>query len=323
MEGKVMHARIEGPTTELFTLGETLAVFLPEDDASLATARHYRRTIAGSEANVAIALARLGRRARLLTVVGEDGLGDAIESDLDRLGVDAVIGRSPLSTGVLVRELADGERPHQAINLRAASAATALSRDHVDRAWVTDPAAVFVTGITAVRSHTAREAVELTVQRAHESGALVVVDPNFRPRLAGRDAFASALAPLRGRIDVAIGDVDELALLSGSDPASAVDALLHEGCRWVIVKRGADGAAAYDGSAEVIAPSRATVVRDTVGAGDAFAAGVIAGLVDGHTMPECLERAAAVAARVVAAPGDIEGLPTGDELDEEEEGRHE
>lgn len=316
---------VEGARTgpALFTLGEALAVFISDDTPSLQTARRYQRTVAGSEANVAVAVARLGLWARLLTVVGSDGLGDAVDSDLQRWGVDAVVGRSQRSTGVLVREPAGGTTPARAVHLRQSSAATELSPEWVDTAWQSDPQTVFVTGITAVRSDSARAAVNRAVERGREAGALIVVDPNYRPALAPSDAFTAALSGLRGRIDVAIGDLDELALLTGRDASVAVRVLLDEGCRWVIVKRGAEGAAGYDGKTEIVVPSRASSVLDTVGAGDAMAAGVVAGLAKGDTLSESLERGAALAARVVATVGDVEGLPTSEDLATDAPVRHE
>lgn len=297
----------------LFTIGETLAVFIPSDGASLATATSYWRTVAGSEANVAAAVTRLGLPARLVTVVGRDGLGDAVEHALTAWGVDARVGRSALPTGTLVRELASGG-PSSAVHLRTDSAATALAPDQVDAAWSPEVAAVFVTGITAVRSASALAAVQRTVDLARDAGALVVCDPNLRPRVAGPDAFARALATIRGAVDVAIGDAAELAVLSGAAPADAASALLDQGCRLVISKLGPGGATARDASGEYSVASRATRVVDTVGAGDAFAGGVIAGLIEGASVTELLDLGSAVAAHVVGTAGDIEGLPFRSEL---------
>lgn len=296
-----------------FTLGEALAVFIPNDGASLATATAYRRTVAGSELNVAAAVLRLGHPARFVTVVGRDGLGDAVDQALTGWGIDARVGRSDRPTGTLVRELATGG-PTAAVHLRTDSAATELGPDQVDAAWSPDVAAVFVTGITAVRSPSASAAVRRTVELARAAGAVVVCDPNLRPRIAGPDAFARALSTIRGLVDVAVGDPAELALLSGTSPADAPAALLEQGCRLVITKFGAGGARAVDAAGTYSAPSQATGVVDTVGAGDAFAGGVIAGLLEGATVAEMLDLGSAVAARVVATAGDIEGLPFRDEM---------
>lgn len=297
----------------LFTLGEALAVFIPTDAPVLGSARSYRRTVAGSESNVAVGVSRLGLPARFITVVGEDGLGDAVEETLIEWGLDAQVGRSRRPTGVLVRELGTGA-PMGAVHLRTDSAATELSPDLVDQAWSDDAAAAFVTGITAVRSPSALEAVKRTVELARDSGALVVVDPNFRPRLANGEAFEAALSTLRGHVDVAIGDAGELALLSGTSPTDAVSTLLASGCRLVITKLGAFGAVATDGVSNFAVASGATSVIDTVGAGDAFAAGIIVGLIEGADVPTTLNLATAVAARVVSTIGDVEGLPLRREL---------
>lgn len=307
------HSRAARPGG-LFTLGETLAVFIPQDGTALAAARAYRRTVAGSEANVAAAVTRLGLAARLVTVVGHDGLGDAVERELVEWGIDARVGRSDLPTGTLVRELATGGAS-QAVHLRAGSAATEMGPKQVEAGWSPDFDAVFVTGITAVRSPATLAAVHRTVELARQAGSLVVCDPNFRPRLAGPEVFRDALSTIRGRVDVAIGDADELGLLSGTTPDEAADALLDQGCRLVITKLGAGGAKARDKSAEYHVPAHATRVVDTVGAGDAFAGGVVVGLIEGATVAELLELGSKVAARVVATMGDIEGLPYRDELD--------
>ncbi|MCY7411679.1 MAG: sugar kinase [Salinibacterium sp.] len=292
----------------LFTLGEALAVFLPCDDAPLESSSIYRRTVAGSETNVAAAVTRLGLPACLVTIVGKDALGDAVKQTLTMWGIDARVNRSDRTTGVLIRDLF-AHSSGRSVNLRKASAATDLSPAHVDQVWSGEADAVFVTGITAVRSPSALAAVQHTVKLARSTGAFVVVDPNFRPSLGGVDQFSSALASIRGQVDVAIGDEGELALLSGTSPRDAVSALLDQGCTWVVTKLGAAGAIATNEAVQHRVESRATTVIDTVGAGDAFAAGVIVGLIEGKPMTDALELASAVAACVVGTAGDIEGLP--------------
>lgn len=290
----------------LFTLGEVLAVFLAED-ATLAEATRFRRTVAGSEANLAAGVVRLGVPARLVTTVGRDALGDAIARTLDNWGIDAHVSRSDLPTGTLVRDLA-GTSPANAVHLRTGSAATEIGASQVNAAWGPGIDAVFVTGITAVRSESARAAVERTVRLARDGGALVVVDPNLRLRLGGHEQFREALSGLAGLIDIAIGDPAELALLTdANDPVSA---LLDSGCRLVVTKRGADGAVATDGRSEFRVATRATSVVDTVGAGDSFAAGFLAATLQGGSVTDALELGSVVAARVVATAGDTEGLPT-------------
>ncbi|WP_164479068.1 sugar kinase [Nakamurella antarctica] len=305
----VTGSSVTGSSPLLFTVGEVLAVFLPTDSRTIDSASAYRRTVAGSESNVAAATARLGNRARFVTAVGSDALGDAVENTLRECGIDVRAHRVPQPTGVIVRDLARGG-PCQSVHLRSGSAATSIGPEMIDEAWTSDVAAVFVTGITAVRSASARLAVERTVQLARSNGALVIVDPNLRLTLGTAADFTRALDCVRGNADIAIGDLAELALMAGSTEDAAVAALVNQGCRIVVTKLGAAGAVATDGALTHHTPSRAISVVDTVGAGDAFAAGFIAATLDGAGIRAALEWASAVAAPVVGASGDIEGLPT-------------
>lgn len=287
----------------LFTLGEVLAVFLAVDTPTPATAAEYRRIVAGSESNVAATCARQGVEVTLVTRLGEDALGDSVAHQLHEWGIGEYVVRDERPTGVLIR----GANGAGAVHLRHGSAATALSVEDVDAAWRSGIGAVFVTGITAVRSETARLAVERVVELAEVNGALVVVDPNYRPALGAPDEFAAALSGIRGHIDIAIGDAFELALLAGTTEAHAVSRLLADGCRVVVVKSGADGVVVHSGARSFHQSTAAVHVRDTVGAGDAFAAGFIAGLLDGASLEECAARGTVVAARVVETLGDIDG----------------
>lgn len=295
----------------LFTIGEVLAVFLAVDTPTPATASDYRRIVAGSESNVAATCARLGVEVSLVARLGQDALGDSVAHQLDEWGIGAHVVRDERPTGVLIR----GANGAGAVHLRRGSAATALSAHDVDAAWHSGIGAVLVTGITAVRSETTRQAVERVVELAKRNGAAVVVDPNYRAALGTPDDFATALSGVRGHVDIAIGDAFELALLAGTTEALAVPQLLVDGCRVVVVKSGADGVVVHSGDSSFHLPSVAVRVRDTVGAGDAFAAGFIAGILDGASLEECAARGTVVAAGVVDTLGDIDGALGEDEFE--------
>lgn len=298
-------------TRQLFTLGEVLAVFLA-DTIPLAGATRFERIVSGAEVNVAVGFVRAGHRARLLTRVGEDALGHAVTRQLAAWRVETRATYDPhRPTGVLVRTTGAVSRG-EAVNLRRGAAVEALKPADVDAAWSEDVDAVFVSGVTAVRSASAAAAVRRTVQLARDVGALVVVDPNLRPALAPPEAFARELAPLRGQIDIAIGDAAELAVLAGTSEGDAVAALLHQGAQLVVEKRGADGATGYDGMRRLSEPAHQAEsdVIDTVGAGDAFAGALIAAVLEEAPLHRALNRAAAAAASVVTVRGDIPTEPS-------------
>ena len=127
------------------------------------------------------------------------------------------------------------------------------------------------------------------------------------------------LLELAKRADVVLATLDEVALLTGEpagDPLTAARAMAALGPRTVVVKLGAEGAVAWDDGTAHRVPPVPTQVVDPVGAGDAFAAGLLADLARGRPMVEALATAAAVAAVDVSCPGDWEGLPTRAELDQ-------
>ena len=95
-----------------------------------------------------------------------------------------------------------------------------------------------------------------------------------------------------------------------TDPAEAASALAALGPRIVVVKRGADGAVAWEDGVVHESPAVAATLIDPVGAGDSFAAGLLAELARGAALEQALRTAAAVAAIDVSCPGDWEGLPT-------------
>lgn len=293
----------------LLTVGEALAVLHVEDGLPLAEATRFRRTVAGAELNVAHGFVRLGHRAGLVTAVGRDALGDAVLDRLRSSEIASEVQRIEAPTGVLIRELGTAG-PIGTVHLRAGSAGSQVSADMVAAAWDPSVNVVYVTGITMVLSKSARGAVTTLVSLAREHGATVVLDPNLRERVAPASRFAEVLAGLHGQVDVVVGDLPELALFAGTTPQDAVASCLDLGCRVVVTKRGADGAEATDGHTTV---SRSAIpiplVVDTIGAGDAFTAGFLAGHLESGDLARGLDLGVRVAAKVVATAGDLEGFP--------------
>lgn len=300
-----------GADLDVVTFGEVMAVLLADDGLPLGAATRFRRTMAGAEANVAIGLTRLGHRVGFATRLGDDPLGRSLAATLrgEGISVSAVIDPAR-GTGILVRDV-DGGRGRTDVGYgRAGSAASVLAATDIPfRSW-TSAAVLHLTGITAVLSEEGGTAVARAAQTFREQGTTICVDPNLRRRLGPPELFAERLAPLRGGVDIAVGDARELCLLAGADRlADAEDRLLHDGARLVVIKKGADGAEATDGSSRWEQPSFARSVVDPVGAGDAFVTGLLSGLLDGDDVPASLARAAGVAASCIAVAGDIEGLP--------------
>ncbi|WP_345537777.1 sugar kinase [Phytohabitans rumicis] len=296
---------------DVITLGETMAAL--RAGGPLRLGGTLALSVAGAEANVAIGLSRLGHAVRWVGVTGADELGELVLRTLRAEGVDvsacAVDPHAP--TGLIIFEprVAGVTRVSY---YRTGSAGSRLSEAEVDVAFAAGPPRVLhVTGITPALGPGPAAAVARAVERARAAGATVCLDVNHRARLWTVADAAAALRPLLSSVDLVVASDDELPVLAGTDPVAA---LFAAGVREVVVKRGAAGASAYTVTEAVERPARSVPVVDTVGAGDAFVAGYLSGLLDGVDLAARLDRAVTTGAFAVAARGDWEGLPTRTEL---------
>ncbi|MEV4117946.1 sugar kinase [Micromonospora sp. NPDC049645] len=300
--------------TDLLTLGETMAAFRTTGPLRLGGTAGI--SVAGSESNVAIGLARLGHRASWVGVTGADEPGELVRRTLRAEGVDLTWSRvdATAPTGLILFEnrVADINR---VTYHRAGSAGSRLRPADVTRAFDAPgppPRLLHVTGITCALGADPYQAVVEAVRRARAAGSTVCLDVNHRNRLWSVAEAAAALRPLLPSIDLVVASDDELAVLTdATDPATA---LLSAGVTEVVVKHGGDGATSHSTTGTIHRPARRVPVVDTVGAGDAFVAGLLSGWLDGADAAGRLDRAVTTGAFAVATRGDWEGLPDRAEL---------
>ncbi len=303
-----------GPS--VVTLGETMALVRSDDIGSLRHAGALTLGIGGAESNVAIGLARLGVAVSWLGRVGDDSLGERVVREIRGDGVDVrAVVDSDAPTGLMVKE-----RPSVASSAvhyyRAGSAGSRLRPDDLPDGWVEHAALLHVTGITPLLSDTARATVHAAVDRARASGAGVSVDINYRSALDPRSDAGPILRDIAERADIVFGGEEEFAVLyPGSTPAEAAHRLREAGCATTVVKRGADGATVITEESVVDSGGFPISPVDTVGAGDAFVAGFLSGLLEGLDTEEVLRRGNACGAMACLVPGDWEAAPTRRELE--------
>ncbi|TMR34909.1 sugar kinase [Nonomuraea zeae] len=198
-------------------------------------------------------------------------------------------------TGLLLRD----SHPSRAIDVqyyRAGSAASRLSPGELTAEIVRGARIVHITGITPMLSGSAHQATLRLLELASEAGALVSFDPNIRLKLGTPGEWRERVAPLLARADVVLAGADELGLLQ-VDPSGLAGL--------VVIKHGDKSATCGELRQEAFR----VPVTDPVGAGDAFAAGFLSGLLRGLPYEVCLREAAAVAALVVQCATDTDGLP--------------
>ncbi|MEO8528546.1 MAG: sugar kinase [Pseudolysinimonas sp.] len=290
------------------TIGETMGLFGAVDIGPRPD--RYRLGIGGAESNVAIGLARLGTRATWIGRVGTDSAGDLVRRELRAEGVEAVAIVDPEApTGLMVKH-----RPHGSATRveyhRRGSAGSRLRPEDLDPDLIRDADLLHVTGITPALSPTAAAAIDHAIDLAVAAGIPVSFDINHRASLwTGRSPVETYLSIAR-RANILFAGEDEAALIvEGSSATDLARALTALGPSQVLVKLGAEGCVAIIDGDLITAPAIPIVPIDTVGAGDAFAAGYLAELLAGSTPTERLAIAVRAGAFACLGPGDWESLP--------------
>jgi 2-dehydro-3-deoxygluconokinase len=304
-------------TLDVVTLGETMVLLLAEQSGPLREATTFRRHIAGAESNVAIGLSRLGHSAGWMSRVGDDEFGRAVVFRVRGEGVDTshVVRDPHTPTGLVVRERREAG-PIDQVYYRRGSAASRMSASDLDSAYLADARFLHLTGITPALSASCRETVFAAADMAHAAGVRVVLDPNYRSKLWDPIEARSVMRDLAARCDLLLPGMDEAELLTGeSDPETAARELTRLGPSMVVVKLGAEGALALADGQLIRRPGTPLErVVDPVGAGDAFAAGLLTGLLRGFAIDAALSLANRCGAVAMTSPGDMESLPRWEEV---------
>lgn len=294
---------------EVACLGETMVVLAPAAGTPLEHADRLAVGVGGAESNVAMGLARLGHRAAWVSRVGDDPFGRRVLREIGAAGVDvSLVTVDPTApTGVYLKDPGPtGTRVHY---YRAGSAAARLTVGDLADPRLAGVRLLHLSGITAALSDTCRDLVQRALAARPVPGARISFDVNHRPALWPADRAAPVLRDLADRADVVLVGLDEARTLWGSADPAAVRELLP-GPDLVVVKDGAVGATALPRTGPVVfVPALAVAVLEPVGAGDAFAAGFLSGLLRGLDLPSCLRLGHLTAAPALAAPGDTAPPP--------------
>lgn len=307
---------------DVISIGEVMVQMNPVSGGPLRHARLYERHVAGSEANTLAGLQRLGVSTGFISRVGKDELGLAVLAELRAEGIDvsrvSVDPEAP--TGVyFVQRGYPVQGKTLVFYYRANSAASRTGPEDVPEEALDGARMVHLSGITPVLSESCRQACLRLVELARKRNVPVVFDTNIRVTLWRERARAlEGLKPFLAEASyVFTGDGDLSFLFDGDSLESRVAQLraLAPAAQMVIVKRGAEGATVFmpDGSTVEHGGFRVKVV-DELGAGDAFDAAFLASLLQGRPVHEALRLANAAGALTVTALGDLEPLPTWDDL---------
>jgi 5-dehydro-2-deoxygluconokinase len=328
---------------DLLSIGRAcLDLYADEIGAPFPEIEHFSAYVGGCPANIAVSACRLGLDVAMLSVVGEDLVGDFVLRFLATEGIEtAYIGRKAnCRTGAAALSIEPPDR-FPLVYYRENAADMRLSIDDVLAAPIARSRVLLISG-TGLSGEPSRTATMLALELARAAGVETLIDLDLRadqwpdPRTYG--VVVRAVLPL---LDVVIGTEDEVravvlersaqmtvshgqvssAAVAG-DLDQAVERILAAGPQVLIIKRGPEGAAVYErGRPPVQVDGFPVEIYNTLGAGDAFAGGLIYGHLQGWEWDRAATFGNATGAIVVTRHACANDMPTLQEVHAFMEGR--
>ncbi|HEV8024173.1 MAG TPA: PfkB family carbohydrate kinase [Candidatus Nanopelagicales bacterium] len=304
-------------TPEVITVGRvSVDLYAQEVDAAFTDSQTFRKSVGGSPTNVAVAVARYGHHAAVVTKVGTDALGDYVISRLASWGVDTrYIGRDDSAlTPVVLAALAPPEDPQIIFYRGEAAPDTTVIAADVPDADIRGCTVLWMSVGALAQGSTAQASFEWLATRGRTDGNETVLDLDYRPSMwpdleTARDAAQRAIE----HSSVVVGNRTECHMALGIDePDHIVDQLLERGVRIAIVKLGGGGVLLADASERVRIDPLDIDVLCGLGAGDAFGGALVHGLLSGWNITEIGRFANGAGAYVATQLTCADAMPTSD-----------
>ena len=269
---------------ELLTVGRiSIDLYCGQLGAGWHEAQTFAKAVGGSPTNVAIAAARLGRRAALYTKVGPDPFGDVAVQELRDFGVDTTfVGIEPEGVTPLAFAVLDPpEDPQLHFRRQAPVPDFQLRAGEVPASVAAKVGVLWISGGALAQQPSRSTVQEMLAARGRARHT--VLDLDYRPSFwRDRDEAAEVIGAAVHHATIAVGNREECAVAVGSeDPRQAAARLLERGVELAIVKLGGDGVLLADRHGErTVAPAPIEVLCG-LGAGDAFGGALCHGLLSG------------------------------------------
>lgn len=297
---------------DLVTIGETMVSFVPKDGESIRYSTTFGRKVAGAESNVAIGIAKLGKKSGWISKLGNDEFAEIILRELKAEGVDVSrVKKSDKPTGLMFKQFNCGLNNETSVTYyRDNSAARTLGPLDIPEDYVKNSRLIHLTGITTVLSESCNDAIHYLFKLAKKNNIPISFDPNIRQKLWDPIKDKQNISNLVKNADIVLLGLSEATLLFDLDDADKIINLLREnGVKKIALKNGEHGAIVADEQTIYKIPAVSVKVVDSVGAGDAFNSGFLFGLLENNDIKKCGEIGSILGASAVSSYGDIEGLP--------------
>ena len=301
---------------DILCFGEPLVGFYPPMGTSLSEDVPVIKTWGGDTSNVALGVAKLGKRSAFLSRVGDDPFGKGFMQLWNRSGVDTALVEvdSQRNTGLYFVSF-EG-KSHKLTYYRKNSAASVIQPECITKKIVEPFSSIHLSGISIGMSASAQATGIRLVQLANQLGKIVSFDVNYRSaQWNGSQEAATQIREIiqQGVNILEITDDEMSALGWGDSPSTLCD--LFPDVEIIILKQGHRGATILFSNEVLSVPACPITVSDTVGAGDSFDSGFLVSLLDGKDVCESARFATVCAAHTCTGTGPLEKMPTRDEVE--------
>ncbi|TWT26043.1 carbohydrate kinase [Planomicrobium sp. CPCC 101110] len=267
----------------LLSIGEILIDFIPQQKGiALKDVISFERVPGGAPANVAVAVAKFGGNASLITKIGEDAFGDFLLEQLEEAGVstDKILRTKEANTGLAFVSLREnGERDFSFY--RKPSADLLLEDTEINAEWFNRGDILHFCSVDLVESPMKQAHIK-AIQSAKDRGGIISFDPNVRLPLWDdpQECRNTILKFIPMAHIVKISD-EELEFITGiADEQKAIASLFNGDVKLVVYTKGAKGADLFVQNKKYSSAGYEVEVEDTTGAGDAFIGGFLSQLLN-------------------------------------------
>ena len=309
---------------DLIAVGRIAIDFNPLDYFKpLSESQQYRKYLGGSPANVAVGLARLGKKVGFIGKVSDDQFGDYVTDFFFFLNIDVSRVKRAKNGEKLGLTFTEILSPTESSILmyRDGIADLALEPSEVDEEYIASAKALLISG-TALAQSPSREACLKAVQLAVKNNTRVIFDIDYRPyNWKNNDEIAVYYTAVAEHADIIMGSREEYDLTQAifapdMDDEQTAKHWFSKQAKIVIIKHGKKGSTAhtFDGEKYNIKSFPVTTFK-SFGGGDGYGSAFLYGLFEGKEIIDCLELGSASASMLVSAHGCSEFMPTVEELE--------
>lgn len=291
-------------TPDILCLGEPMLEFNQQPDGT------YLPGHGGDVSNCAVAAARQGASAGMLTHLGDDAFGSSFMDLWAAVGVDAtaVQRKGDAHTGIYF--VTHGPKGHDFSYFRAGSAASRMQPDDLPQEALKAAKILHVSGISQAISDSAADTVFAAIETVKAAGGKVSYDTNLRLKLWPLERARAVTHAAMARCDIALPGLEDAQALTGlEDPEAIADFYLRLGANVVALTMGSNGTLVATPDDRQVIRGREVKAVDATAAGDTFDGAFLARLTAGDTPFQAARYANAAAALSTQGYGAVAPMP--------------